>query len=122
MSLYERAFYWASAGFIGWALYLAGRALTYGASGNASRRLARVRPRCRPLPRYPATMPRGVGGVADDVIVCGLVGSLTWTRRRRYSYGLDLVRAASRDSRRDVGVVVVGCGSGLDRLRAEAGD
>ena len=51
----------------------------------------------------------------------GLVGSLNWTERARYCYGLELVRAARRMSRRDVHVVLVGDGDGRARLEAETG-
>jgi hypothetical protein len=115
--LYEWLLCRASAGFIGWTPYLAGRAMTFGAPravtaagfaqhpGLAETR-ARVRSRL---------------GVPDDAIVFGIVGSLDWNEHRGYAYGLELIRAIRRVSRDDVAVVVVGDGSGTERLRAEAG-
>lgn len=59
-------------------------------------------------------------GVASDAIVFGLVGSLNWSERVGYCYGLELVRAIRRTARREVHVVLVGDGDGLPRLKAEA--
>jgi glycosyltransferase involved in cell wall biosynthesis len=61
-------------------------------------------------------------GIAQDAIVFGLVGSLTWNSARQYCYGLELVRALERTARRDVVALVVGDGTGLPRLREAAGD
>jgi hypothetical protein len=60
-------------------------------------------------------------GVPADAIVFGLVGSLVWNRRRRYCYGLELVRAAQLINRPEVHVVVAGGGSGLPELQSAAG-
>jgi glycosyltransferase involved in cell wall biosynthesis len=60
-------------------------------------------------------------GIPSDAIVFGLVGSLNWSDRAGYCYGLELARAITRTGRRDVHVVLVGDGSGLARLEAEVG-
>ena len=49
-------------------------------------------------------------------------GSLDWSSRVSYCYGLELVRALTRSRRADIRVVVIGDGSGLERLRRVAGD
>lgn len=115
--LYERLLCRNAAGFIGWSPYLVGRALTFGAPrgmtapgwapfGGASDQGPAIRERL---------------GIPPDAVVFGLVGSLAWTERRRYCYGLELVRALRRVDRHDVVVLVVGDGDGMARLREEAG-
>lgn len=119
---YERILCRRAAGFIGWTPYLVGRALTFGtprgvtAAGWAQHPLpademARARARVR------AEL-----GIADSTIVFGIVGSLAWNARVGFCYGWELVSAIRRAKREDVAVVVVGDGTGLERLRAAAGD
>ena len=120
-ALYERVLLARSAGVIGWSPYLAGRAITLGA------------PRAMTAPGWGPDLVREDGeggpgalrdryGITPDAIVVGLVGSIEWTRRRGYAYGLELVRAMHAVRRDDVVALVVGDGTGLDHLRAEAGD
>lgn len=62
-------------------------------------------------------------GLAPGVVVFGLAGSLTWSSRRGYCYGLELVQAIRSTTRPDVAVVIVGDGDGRARLeQAAAGD
>jgi hypothetical protein len=111
-ALYERALCRLSAGYIGWTPYLVGRALAFGAPramtaagfapfGTADEERAAVRAELE---------------IPPDAIVFGIVGSLRWNERRRYCYGLELVRSLTDVSRDDVYVVVAGDGSGRDRL------
>jgi glycosyltransferase involved in cell wall biosynthesis len=111
----ERALYRGCAGFIGWSPYMVGRALTLGAPRGVTAENwsdlipgdgARARERL---------------GIPEGALVVGLVGSLNWSERRGYCYGLELVRAATRVQRDDLVVLVVGDGSGRERLEAEAG-
>lgn len=118
-SLYERLLCRASAGFIGWTPYLAGRALTFGA------------PRAMTAPGWsPRTLSPGERlearralraelDIPADALVVGLAGSLGWNRRRRSCYGLELARALNRVKRDDVHVLVVGDGEGRARLEQE---
>lgn len=122
--IYERLLCRFCAGFIGWTPYLCGRAMAFGApravtaqgwvlgsQGNESN----ASPECR------AAM-RGEWGIPLEKRVVGLVGALEWNPHRNWCYGLDLVRAMKRLRRTDLCVLIVGGGSGLERLRAEAGD
>jgi glycosyltransferase involved in cell wall biosynthesis len=52
------------------------------------------------------------------MVVFGIVGSLDWNRRVRYCYGLELLLALARVTREDVGVLIVGSGSGREWLEA----
>ena len=117
--LYERLLYRGSSGFIGWSPYLVGRALTLGAPAGMT------------AAGWPPASARGIDdrervrgdlGIEPRTLVFGIVGSLAWNERAGYCYGLELVRAVRRVSRRDVHVLVVGDGSGRKRLEQEAGD
>jgi hypothetical protein len=116
-AIYERLLCRFSAGFIGWSPYLVGRALTMGA------------PRAITAPGWaPDAEPgrsreelRAALGIPEDALVFGLVGSLAWSDRVSYCYGLELVRAVRAVQREDVRVVIVGDGDGRPRLEAAAG-
>jgi hypothetical protein len=121
-AIYERLLCRLSAGFIGWTPYLAGRALTLGASRAMT--AAGWGPRLD-LNRQTAARAqlRSRLGIADETLVFGLLGALVWNRRLGYCYGAELVRAILRlpPSER-VAVVIVGGGSGLDHLHDIAGN
>jgi hypothetical protein len=116
--LYELLLCRHSAGFIGWTPYLVGRALTFGAPKGITAasfiqhtQLTRTREEVR------AEL-----GIPQDALVFGIVGSLDFNEHYGYCYGLELVEAIRRVRRRDVAVLVVGGGSGLERLRALASE
>jgi glycosyltransferase involved in cell wall biosynthesis len=119
--LYERLLCRWSAGFIGWTPYLAGRALTFGASR------AITAPGWAPYSRSPQDQAasririREQLGIAAQDLVFGLVGSLAWTKTVGYCYGLELVRASERTSRGNLKVLIVGDGAGRYRLEEAAG-
>lgn len=121
--LYERALCRWAAGFIGWTPYLCGRAMAFGTPRAMTapgwvigRGLAESeRAACRSRWRQQL-------GIPDSVIVVGILGSLEWNERRSWCYGMELVRAMKFVDRNDLRVVVVGGGSGLDHLKAEAGE
>lgn len=117
-AVYERLLCWCSSGFIGWTPYLTGRALTFGAP-RAMTAAGWSDHVTRPDTRSSV---RAALGISDDVIVIGIVGTLTWNRRYGYCYGWELVQAALRLQRRDVRVLIIGGGSGLAHLRSLAGD
>jgi Glycosyl transferases group 1 len=114
--LYERWLCRRSAGVIGWSPYLSGRALTFGA------------PRAMTAPGWaPGPLPvedraqaraevRERLGIPADALVFGIVGSLAWVRRAGYSYGQELARALALVNRPDAWALIVGDGSGKDRL------
>jgi glycosyltransferase involved in cell wall biosynthesis len=119
--LYERVLYRNSAGYIGWSPYLVGRALALGArramtAANWSDRSPGEQGRLQMRHETRRRL-----GVPDDALVVGIVGSLKWSRRREYCYGLELVRAARQVSRRDLRILVVGDGDGRRRLEHFAG-
>jgi glycosyltransferase involved in cell wall biosynthesis len=119
--LYERLLCRWSAGFIGWTPYLTGRALTFGA------------PRAMTAPGWAPYSPsseqqaasrikvRKELGIAANDLVFGLIGSLAWTKRVGYCYGLELVRALERTGRPNLKVVIVGDGTGRTQLEQAAG-
>jgi hypothetical protein len=115
---YEWLLYRAAAGFIGWTPYLVGRALTMGAPRGVSA------PGFTPHPEAQLSREevRDRLGVPRDAVVFGIVGGLDYNERKGYCYGLELVRALRRVDREGLAVVVIGGGSGLDRLRELAGE
>jgi glycosyltransferase involved in cell wall biosynthesis len=117
-ALYERVLYRCCAGYIGWSPYLTGRALTFGA------------PRAMTAPNWaPPRANRSGGrkvrerlGIPADMLVFGIAGRLEWNSRVRYCYGLELLLALARVKREGIGVLIVGGGSGQERLRELAAE
>jgi glycosyltransferase involved in cell wall biosynthesis len=116
-ALYERILCRYSAGFIGWTPYLVGRAMTFGAKRGmtAASWSAPARGEDRELRRREI-------GVPERAIVFGLLGTLDWTEGIEYCYGRELVDAIRKTNREDICVVVIGDGSGRERLRELAGE
>ncbi|PVW02156.1 glycosyltransferase [Microbacterium sp. Gd 4-13] len=113
--IYERWLYRRSSGFIGWTPYLVGRAIRMGAPTGLTIE-GQV-----PSEMFPATPGdradiRNRLGVANEDILVGVTGSLNWSKRQAYSYGLELVEAASRVRRTDISYVIVGGGTGRAKL------
>ncbi len=119
--LYERLLYTFSAGFIGWTPYLVGRALTMGATrgvtipGWAPFRFSR-----QDLEAMRRSTRESLG-IPESAVVFGIAGSLVWSSRYQFCYGAELVRAARRCSVPPY-ILIVGGGSGLEKLKELAGD
>jgi glycosyltransferase involved in cell wall biosynthesis len=113
---YERVLCRLAAGFIGWTPYLVGRAVTFGCHRAMT---APGWVNFTPCPERREAVRRQLG-IGDNELVVGLAGSLVWTRRYRYCYGLELVEAARRVTRPDVRFLIVGDGSGLAELKRRA--
>lgn len=119
--IYEWLLFSNCAGFIGWTPYLSGRALTLGArravvaagwSPFQSDELKRIELRKATRARYQ---------IPEDALVIGIVGSLAWNDRVGYCYGLEIVRAIKKLSEKNIYGLIVGGGSGFERLQREAG-
>jgi glycosyltransferase involved in cell wall biosynthesis len=115
---YEKWLYRSSAGFIGWTPYLTGAALKMGApravtvegAVDTSIFASRSTPERRALKqRY---------GLNPDHLVAGVVGSLKWTPRQSYCYGLELARMLPYVQREDLSILIVGDGDGRSRIEA----
>jgi hypothetical protein len=118
-SWYERSLCKHASGFIGWTPYLVGRALTYGTPR------AITVPGWAPHADRPGVKEAGQAirrsfKIPDDAVVFGLAGSLVWSSRFAYCYGAELVRAA-RLAGDKAYVLILGDGSGLDKLKELAG-
>jgi glycosyltransferase involved in cell wall biosynthesis len=121
-AIYERLLCRLSDGFIGWTPYLSGRALTFGAPRAATA--------CgfAPVPLNDSAAAearqsiRKQLGIPAHAIVFGIAGALNWNVRRGYCYGLELVEAAKKNKWSNRCVLIVGGGTGLDRLKQLAGD
>jgi hypothetical protein len=116
-ALYERVLCRLSAGFIGWTPYLVGRAMTFGAprAMTAASWSAPARPQDRAMRREQL-------GIPDGTIVFGMLGTLDWTEGIEYCYGAELVRAILKTGRSDIRALIIGDGSGLERLKQIAGE
>ena len=57
-----------------------------------------------------------------DHLICGVVGSLQWTPRQQYCYGLELVEMLQYLRREDVSVLIVGDGDGRSILEERIPD
>lgn len=115
--IYERLLCRWSAGFIGWSPYLVGRALTFGAP-----RAMTAAGWAPPAPPGEREEIRRQLGIPPEAIVFGLVGSLGWNDAAGYCYGHELARALLAVDRPDLRVLIVGDGSGLDRLHELAAE
>lgn len=116
MGVYERLLYRHCAGFVGWTPYLTGAALSMGAPRAATAEGAVDTETFRPLPLSECVAAKQQYGLCPDHLVCGVVGSLRWTPRQSYCYGLELVESLKRVQRQDVSVLIVGDGDGRARL------
>jgi len=118
--LYERLLLRCSAGVIAWTPYLVGRALTLGAprAMTAAGWAAQVSSSPPELLRGSV---REELGLPQDALVFGIVGSLAWSSRRGYCYGLELVRALRATAREDLRILIVGGGDGAAVLEREGG-
>jgi glycosyltransferase involved in cell wall biosynthesis len=115
-SAYEKALYRSCAGFVGWTPYLTGVALRLGAPRAVTVEGGVDLEEFRPCSAQERQTHRRELGLAPDHIVCGVVGSLNWTARSSYCYGLELVETLKRLDRRDVSILVVGDGTGRAKL------
>lgn len=118
-AVYERLLCRLSAGFVGWTPYLAGRALTFGTprAMTAAGWAPFPPPACREDIRRAV---RKRLGIPQDHIVIGIAGSLAWSSRYNYCYGMELVSAAAYIDRPDITFLIIGDGSGADRLAERA--
>jgi glycosyltransferase involved in cell wall biosynthesis len=120
--MYERMLYRSCAGFVGWTPYLTGAALKMGAKRAVTIEGAVALDVFRPYGAGERLMAKNRFGLDPTHIVCGVVGSLNWNPRQRYTYGLELVETLTRLSRQDVSLLIVGDGSGREPLVARIPD
>jgi hypothetical protein len=114
--LYEKALYKACAGFIGWTPYLTGRALEMGAPRGATIEGSVNTNLFTPPSLQERQTVRERLGIPPHHLVCGVVGSLKWSGRLGYCYGLELVETLKHLKRPDITMVIVGDGNGREEL------
>lgn len=116
--LYERLLYRHCVAFVGWTPYLTGLALYLGAPRGVTIEGAVDLELFTP----PSASQHGEAkknfGIPEQHLVCGVVGSLQWSHRQQYGYGLELVETLKRTQRPDLSILIVGDGSGLGRLKS----
>jgi glycosyltransferase involved in cell wall biosynthesis len=109
---YEKWLYRYSAGFIGWTPYLTGAALKMGAPRAVTVEGAVDTELFEPKSGLERRALKRHYGLNPDHIVAGVVGSLKWTPRQSYCYGLELANMLQHVRRRDLSVLIVGDGDG----------
>ncbi len=114
--VYEQLLYKCCSGFIGWTPYLTGVAIRLGAPKAVT-----VEGGVDTTVFYPYTpdkkrVARQKYGLNPDHLVLGVVGSLIWVPSQHYTYGLELVEILKLLERQDVSILIVGDGSGKDRM------
>lgn len=119
---YERLLYRHCAGFIGWTPYLTGRALHLGARRAVTIEGAVDLDAFSPASRAARAQAKADFGLPADHLVCGVVGSLKWSARQQYCYGLELVAMLPFLQRRDVSLLIVGDGDGRAVLERQIPD
>jgi len=116
---YERRLCAGAAGFIGWTPYLVGRALTLGAPRAMTAAGWAPFPPANPEARARL---RQELGIPAEALVFGIAGSLAWSPRHGYCYGMELVQAVRRcAASAPVHVLIVGEGEGRTHLERAAG-
>jgi glycosyltransferase involved in cell wall biosynthesis len=115
---YEKWLYRHSSGFIGWTPYLAGAALKMGAPRAVTVEGAVDLDVFRSAPDAERRTLKARYGLNPDHLVAGVVGSLKWTPRQAYCYGLELARMLPYVQREDLSILIVGDGDGRARIEA----
>lgn len=116
--VYETMLMRSCAGFIGWTPYLTGRALELGAPRAITVEGAADANIFHPFSPEEKRAAQQKYGLDPNHLICGVVGSLKWTARQTYCYGLELVESLAFLKRRDVSVFIVGDGDGRAHLEA----
>lgn len=120
-AMYERILCRLCDGYIGWTPYLAGRAMTFGAKRAVTASGWAPSPLNESDALEARRSIRAQLGIPADSIVFGLAGALNWNAHRGYCYGLELVEAMAKVKRSDVCALIVGDGSGMEKLKQLAG-
>ncbi len=116
--VYERLLYRSCGGFVGWTPYLTGRALQMGARRGLTVEGGADVKKFRPASVAERAAARARFGLDPQHLVCAVVGSLAWSKRQRYAYGLELIESLKRVTRADLSVLIVGDGDGRRELEA----
>ena len=119
---YEKLLYRHCAGFIGWTPYLAGMALKMGAPRAVTVEGAVDMSVFNPYAPSERKRMKERYNLPPDHLICGVVGSLQWTPRQQYCYGLELVEMLQYLRREDVSVLIVGDGDGRSILEERIPD
>jgi glycosyltransferase involved in cell wall biosynthesis len=116
LSAVERQLYKSCSGFVGWTPYLTGAALSRGARRAITVEGGVDLSRFRPLTAEEFERYRTATGIPAGALVCGVVGSLAWSNRQHYCYGLELIGTLKRSNRNDLYILIVGDGEGKKRM------
>lgn len=117
--LYEKLLYRTCSGFVGWTPYLTGAALKMGAKRAITVEGGVDLNTFYPYQPSKRLQLRQKYGIHPKHLVCGVVGSLKWTSRQNYCYGYELIKSLQYINRQDISILIVGDGSGKERLEKE---
>lgn len=117
-SAYERMLYRTCTAFIGWTPYLTGAALNLGARRAITIEGAVDSSIFFQQSRPEKLVTRSQYKIPEHHLVCGVVGSLNWSNRQSYCYGLELVESLKYLNRSDISILIVGDGDGKSKLEA----
>ena len=115
-SVYERLLYRNATAFVGWTPYLTGLALQLGAPRGVTVEGGADLDLFVPYSESRRAALRDTYGLPSDHLIFGMVGSIKWSERQQYCYGLELVETLKHVKRPDVTVLVVGDGDGRAKL------
>jgi len=119
MKHFERLLYRKSSGFLGWTPHLVGRAITLGAKRGATiEGFLSTSISINEQEKFSSEIAkRDLLGVNRDTIVVGVSGSLNWSERQEYCYGLELTKICKLLVGDHYRFLVIGDGSGLEHLK-----
>ncbi|HLH78928.1 MAG TPA: glycosyltransferase [Chthonomonas sp.] len=120
-SIYEKWLYRHCVAYIGRTPYLTGAALHLGAPRAITIEGVDVE-QFTDVPLAERKAAKATFGLCPQHLVCGVVGSLIWSERQRYCYGLELTSTLKHLHRSDISCLIVGDGTGLERLKADVPD
>ncbi len=115
-SIYERLLYRNCTSFVGWTPYLTGLALQLGAPRAVTIEGGADLDLFVPYSKTERQTVRAQYDLPADHLILGMVGSIQWSERQEYCYGLELIETLKHLTRPDVTVLIVGDGDGRVEL------
>lgn len=116
MGLYEKILIRAATCYIGWTPYLTGRAIELGARNAFTIEGGVDLKQFKPLDQKKKIDLKKRLNL--NKLVVGVSGSLIWSKKQHYSYGLELIRMLTYLKRKDVSVLIIGDGPARSRLES----
>ena len=116
MTCYEKILIKNAACYIGWTPYLTGRAISLGAKKAFTIEGGVDSKKFKPL--HPKEKNSLKKKLKLNKLVIGVSGSLVWSAKQQYSYGLELIKILPYLKRTDISVLIIGDGPARSRLES----